>query len=51
MRRWAFFAIAVPIAAWALDRVADRIAIRRGEGAVTHLLRTPRELRLAQKDR
>jgi len=34
VRRWIFFAVAVPIGAWLLDRLAEQIALRRGEGAV-----------------
>jgi hypothetical protein len=51
MRRWVFFAVAVPVAAWALDRVADQIAARRGEGHVTRVLRMPRAHRLARRAR
>jgi len=51
MRRWILFAMVVPVAAWVLDRVADQIATRRGEGHVTRLLRMPRAHRLARKAR
>jgi hypothetical protein len=49
MRRWLFFALAVPIAAWALDRIADQIAQRRGEGTVTRLMREPHARRVARR--
>jgi hypothetical protein len=49
MRRWLFFAVAVPLAAWLLDRIADQIAVRRGEGAMTRAMRIPHERRLARR--
>jgi hypothetical protein len=51
MRRWLIVAVAVPLAAWALDRVADGIALRYGEGRITRMLRRPRGYRLARKGR
>jgi peptide subunit release factor 1 (eRF1) len=49
MRRWLFFAVALPVAAWVLDRVANEIARKRGEGTVTHALRMPRARRIARR--
>jgi len=51
MRRWVFFAIAVPVGAWLLDRLADQIALRRGEGALTGVLRAPNARRVARRTR
>jgi hypothetical protein len=49
MRRWMLFAVAIPVGAWALDRVADQIARRRGESTATRILRTPRARRRARR--
>jgi hypothetical protein len=45
MRRWLLFAIVVPVGAWALARLADRIADRRGESRGTAALRAPYQWR------
>jgi hypothetical protein len=49
MRRWLLFAVALPFGAWLLERVADRLAERRGEDRVTALLRAPHRLRQARR--
>jgi hypothetical protein len=51
MRRWLFFALAVPLGGWLLDRLANEIARRRGEGVVTRAMRAPRAHRLAHRHR
>ena len=51
MRRWLFLVVAVPAFAWLLDRVADQIETRRGEGAVTHAMRVPHARRVARRAR
>jgi len=51
VRRWILLGVAVPLTAWTLDRVADRIAARRGESRVTRAMRMPRARRLARKAR
>jgi hypothetical protein len=45
MRRWLLLAVAFPIAAWFLERLADRLATARGEGPVTRALRAPNKYR------
>jgi len=45
MRRWLLFAIVVPLFAWALARLADRIAAQRGESPGTAVLRAPYQWR------
>lgn len=42
LRRWALFAIAVPLGAWMLEQVAEVIAQRRGESRTTQIMREPR---------
>jgi hypothetical protein len=51
MRRKLFALLAIPVGAWALDRVADLVASRRGEGTVTKLMRKPHQRRQARKTR
>jgi len=51
MRRWLLLAVAVPLAAWLLDRIADQIALRRGESRVTRALRAPHARRAARRMR
>jgi hypothetical protein len=51
MRRWLFFALAVPVAGWLLDRIADRIASRRGEDSLTRAMRVPHARRVARRAR
>jgi len=51
MRRWLIFAVAIPLGAWVLDRLADQIAIRRGESAVTRALRVPHTHRMRRRAR
>ena len=46
MKRWILLAVLLPLATWALAKLADRLANRGGhETAVTRLLRLPHELR------
>jgi hypothetical protein len=51
MRRWIIAAVAFPIAAWLLDRLADYVAERRGEGPVTRVMRIPQNRRHARSMR
>lgn len=39
-RRWALFAVGVPVAAWTLDRIGEEIEERRGESSATQALRS-----------
>jgi len=43
--RWLLLTIVVPLAAWALDRVAIRVEQRAGENNVTRAMRWPRAQR------
>jgi len=43
--RWLLLTIVVPLAAWALDRVAVRVEQRAGETNVTRAMRWPRARR------
>jgi hypothetical protein len=45
MRRRVLWLVVVPFGAWILGRLADRIAERKGEGTLTHILRAPAQLR------
>jgi hypothetical protein len=45
IRRWVILAIAVPLASWALAKVADRIREKRGESTMTKALRAPQSWR------
>jgi len=51
MRRWLLVAVAFPLAAWLLERLADELAMRRGEGPVTRALRAPQKYRAARAAR
>jgi hypothetical protein len=44
LRRWVFFAVALPLAAWGLDQLAALIEQRRGPSRTTRWLREPRRL-------
>lgn len=39
-RRWALFAVGVPVAAWTLDRIGEEMEHRRGESGTTQALRS-----------
>lgn len=39
-RRWALFAVGVPVAAWTLDRIGEEMEERRGESSTTQALRS-----------
>jgi hypothetical protein len=49
LRRWVILAIAVPLAAWLLARVADRIGRSRGESTMTRAMRAPQSWRQRRK--
>ena len=51
IRRWLLLAVAFPLTAWLLDRLADELAMRRGEGPVTRALRAPKKYRAARAAR
>ncbi len=44
-KRWLVMGVAVPVAVWLLEQVADRIEDRRGESPWTRSLRWPQEQR------
>jgi hypothetical protein len=43
--RWLLLTVAVPLGAWALDRVAAQVEQRSGETNVTRAMRWPHERR------
>jgi hypothetical protein len=43
--RWSLALVVLPLAAWSLAWVADRLAQRRGESRFTALLRLPQHVR------
>ena len=45
LTRWMLMLVVVPVTAWALAEVADRVAASRGESTVTRALRLPARLR------
>jgi hypothetical protein len=45
LTRWMLMLVVVPVGTWALAEVADRVAARRGENAVTRALRAPAKIR------
>jgi len=51
MKRWLLMAVAFPMAAWVLARIADEIADARGESRATAVLRYPHEWRRARHAR
>ena len=44
-KRWLVMGVAVPIAFWLLERVADEIEERNGESGWTRTMRWPQEQR------
>lgn len=40
VRRWMILAVGVPVAAWALDRLGERLEARTGETLLTQAVRT-----------
>ena len=48
-RRWLILAIALPLGAWLLSVIADRIGQSRGESHVTRALRAPQNWRQRHK--
>ncbi len=49
MRKWLLMAVAFPMAAWLLSRIADEIAESRGESRATAMLRYPHEWRHSRR--
>jgi hypothetical protein len=45
IRRWVILAVALPVVSWLLARTADHIGERRGETAMTKVLRAPQAWR------
>jgi hypothetical protein len=49
MKRWLLMAVAFPMAAWVLARLADEIAAARGESRATAMLRYPHQWRRTRR--